>query len=47
MNIMVGISLVLIGLLLGHIITEEQFKYAAVERNYAEYNIKTGEWGWK
>lgn len=36
-----------IGLVFGKIAADDRWKADLVERGYAQYDSKTGEWGWK
>jgi len=47
MDKFMGLSVLAIGLLIGHIVTEHDYKAAAIERGYAQYSETTGEWFWK
>ena len=33
--------------IIAFVLTENQYRYEAIERDYAEYCSKTGEWAWK
>ena len=35
------------GALVALVLTENQYRHEALERDYAEYCTKTGEWAWK
>jgi Mg2+/Co2+ transporter CorB len=35
------------GASIAFLLTENQYRYEAIERDYAEYCSKTGEWAWK
>lgn len=37
----------LIGFLAGSIVMKDKYRGQAIEHNCAEYDLKTGEWGWK